>query len=91
MQNQGALRWSPPEALSPFFRGDVSVALASGVKADEAGELAEKESGKYEDEQLFKDQATNSNSQDAENIICCHELSNINYGDTFAVSFNRNL
>ena len=61
------------------------------MKADEPGELAEKESGKYEDEQLFKDQATNSNAQDAENIICCHKLSNINYGDTFAVSFNRNL
>ena len=49
------------------------------MKADEAGELAEKESGKYEDEQLYTDQATTSNSQDADNIIFCHELSNINY------------
>ena len=92
MQNQGALRWQLPEASSPFFRGDVSVALASVEDADGAGELGQKKGGKHEDEQLYKDhQAITSNSQDAKSIIFCHELSNINYGDTFAVSFNKNL
>ena len=53
VQNQGALRWQRPEASSPFFRGDVSVALASVVDLDVwAGELDEKESGVPEVEQL---------------------------------------
>ena len=60
------------------------------MDADGAGELGQKEGGKHEDEQLYKDhQAITSNSQDANNIIFCHELSNINYGDTFAVSFTE--
>ena len=52
MQNQGALRWQLTEASSPFFRGDVSVALASVVDADGAGELGQKEGGMHEAEQL---------------------------------------
>ena len=53
MQNQGALRWQLPEASSPFFRGDVSVALASVVKVDiEVGQPGQKEGGMQEAEQL---------------------------------------
>ena len=70
----------------------VSVALASVWDVDiGAGELAQKEGGMHEAEQLSLDQAIANNSKDANNIIFCHELLNINYGDTFAVSFNRNL
>ena len=57
----------------------------------EVGQPGHKEGGMHEAEQLSKDQAITNNSQDANNIIFCHELLNINYGDTFAVSFNRNL
>ena len=56
-----------------------------------AGQLGEKEGGMPEVEQLSEDQAITNNSKDANNIIFCHEISNINYGDTFAVSFKRNL
>ena len=79
MQNQGALRWQLPEASSPFFRGDVSVALASVVDLDiGAGQLGEKEGGMPEVEQLSEDQAITNNSKDANNIIFCHEILNIN-------------
>ena len=92
VQNLGSWRCQRPEALSPFFRGDVSVALASVVDLDiGAGQLGEKEGGMLEAEQLSEDQAITNNSKDANNIIFCHEISNMNYGDTFAVSFKRNL
>ena len=44
VQNLGAWRCQLPEASSPFFRGDVSVALASVVDLDiGTGQLGEKE------------------------------------------------
>ena len=53
VQNLGAWRCQLPEASSPFFRGDVSDALASVVDLDVgAGELGEKEGGVPEVEQL---------------------------------------
>ena len=53
MQNLGAWRCQLPEASIPFFRGDVSDALASVVDLDVgAGELGEKEGGVPEVEQL---------------------------------------
>ena len=68
------------------------MALASVVKVDiEAGLPGQKEGWMQGAEQLEKDQGITHNSQDANNIIFCHELLNINYGDTFAVSFNRKL
>ena len=63
MQNQGALRWQLPEASSPFFRGDVSVALASVVKVDiEVGPPGKKEGRMQEAGQLEKDQGITHNS-----------------------------
>ena len=77
VQNLGAWRCQRPEASSPFFRGDVSVALASVVNVDiEVGQPGHKEGGMHEAEQLSKDQAITNNSQDANNIIFCHELLN---------------
>ena len=73
MQNQGALRWQPPEASSPFFRGDVSVGLASECDDDVAADAAQKHGAMYEAGQLSHDQATAyNNSFDALNI---HALS----------------
>ena len=62
MQNQGALRWSPPEALSPFFRGDVSVYLAPGGDDDLAIDAGQKIGEKYEAGQLTQVQACACNS-----------------------------
>ena len=39
-----------------------------------AGQLGHKEGGMHEAEQLYEDQAITNNSQDANNIIFCHEL-----------------
>ena len=64
VQNLGAWRCQLPEASSPFFRGDVSDALASVVDLNVGtGELDEKESGVPEVDQLQDDQANASNSK----------------------------
>ena len=79
VQNLGAWRCQLPEASSPFFRGDVSDALASVVDLDVgAGELDEKESGVPEVDQLQDDQANAGNSKHAHNIKLCHKSININ-------------
>ena len=68
------------------------MASASVVKMDiEVGPPGDKEARMQEAGQSEKDQGIARTSRDANNIISCHELSNIKYGDTFAVSFNRNL
>ena len=92
VQNLGAWRCQLSEASSPFFRGDVSDVLASvDDLAVGAVKLDEKESGVPEAVQLQEDQASAGNSKHAPNIKLCHKSININYGDTFAVSFKSNL
>ena len=93
VQNLGAWRCQLPEASSPFFRGDVSDALAAVVGLDgKAGQLVEEE-GSVPGGPVVVGRPGNRHQlkkHDAQNIQLCHKIRNIiilNHGDTFAVKF----